>query len=127
MADYYTQFSFIIPLTPEQTDHLLDTLMDKGALKHIFENPEYVNLGVAKDNDGLWVSSEIDGNTNDAVALLEHAVRYYHLPPMGFEWGCTCSKPRLDGFGGGAVWTDGQTTEYTHTSEWLRNHESQQC
>lgn len=126
MADYYTQFSFIIPLTPEQTDQLLEELNDKKALKQIFEDPEFVNLGVVKDEEGLWVASEIDGDTNDAISLLEYAIRHYHLPPMGFEWGHTCSKPRLDGFGGGAVWTDGQTTKYFHTSEWL-NHCKQQC
>lgn len=127
MADYYSQFSFIIPLTPQQTDELLNDLNNKETLKHIFEDPEYVNLGIAKDNDGLWVASEIDGNINDAVALLEHAVRRYQLPPIGFEWGNTCSKPRLDGFGGGAVWTDGETTEFTSTGEWLNSHESQKC
>lgn len=43
---------------------------------------------------------------------------------VGFEWADTCSKPRLDAFGGGAMFVTATEIRGMHTSRWLAEQES---
>ena len=53
------------------------------------------------------------------MAILADVQSTFTLPPFGFEFSVSCSKPVLDEFGGGAVLLkDGEAT-WLSTSSWL--------
>jgi len=111
MADYYTEFSFVIKdVTQEESEWLLD-LYNKD------EVPELIALGM--DNYGgcfaleihhdpdmeAWFHSD-DGQPNiDGLAgfIQDFLAKFRPKDEVFFEWGSSCSKPRLDAFGGGAM------------------------
>jgi hypothetical protein len=130
MADYFTQFSFVIPMTPEQGNwftqvHALATELighaqDGEARKNIEGSQDIVSaaLGLAEKRDGdpclqvvhddkdsaIWVSSEDSGDVDYTADLVQAFLRRFDLDlVVSFEWANTCSKPQLDAFGGGAV------------------------
>src|SRR5208283_5389418 len=130
MADYFTQFSFVIPVTPEQGDwfaqvHALATELiehaEDGEARQNIQGPQDLVsavLDLAGKRDGfpcievahdekagtVWVGSEDSGDVDYTVDLVSAFLKRFGLDlVVGFEWANTCSKPRLDAFGGGAV------------------------
>lgn len=130
MADYFTQFSFIIPVTPEQGNWLtqvhalaaalIDYAEDGEARQNIEGPPDVVSaaLGLAEGRDGfrdveveheaseghVWVGSEDSGDVDYTADLVQAFLRRFELDlVVAFQWANTCSKPRLDAFGGGAA------------------------
>ena len=52
----------------------------------------------------VWVCAEECGDVEYTASLVQALLRRFELDlVVGFEWANTCSRPRLDGFGGGAV------------------------
>lgn len=109
MAEYYTQFSCAFDVgSAENAAHalvLLDELCDPKA-----DDPP---LGFEADLDparlGVLLITDEDGQGDP-----EHVIRFalacaeaFDLRGRwGFTWALSCSKPRLDGFGGGAQLLD---------------------
>ena len=55
----------------------------------------------------LWLSSDDDGEPEHVITFLLRCAATFDLQGLwGFVWSLTCSKPRLDGFGGGAQLID---------------------
>ena len=130
MADYFTRFSFVIPVTPEQGDWfaqlhgLAPELIghtEDGAAREGIEAPQDVvlaALAMVEKRDGVpcievthdeneetvWVRSENSGDVDYTVDLVQAFLKRFELDLVtGFQWANTCSRPRLDAFGGGAV------------------------
>lgn len=125
MASNYRQLSFVFNLTVPQTDWLM-ALMDRlgedvrnpdGSLAD--PNPEQVRylggdlLDFAVDFLPLPATKQVEvwvhdtgewANVDQIAAVLQALlVKFPGLQPIGFTWADTCSKPRIDEFGGGAV------------------------
>jgi hypothetical protein len=83
---------------------------------------------VQPESDGvwLWIHDDIDGDTNHVTAYVQHLAEELELTGLwGFKWVRTCSRPRIDGFGGGACVIDlasGEITASITTGEWLAQH-----
>jgi hypothetical protein len=130
MADYFTKFSFAIPVTPEQGNwlaqvHTLATALIEHAeggeaREHNEGPPDVVSaaLGLAEQRDGfpciqvthdeekgmVWVRSEDSGDVEYTADLAQAFLKRFDLDRVvSFQWANTCSKPRLDAFGGGGV------------------------
>ena len=130
MADYFTKFSFVISVTPEQGDwvaqvHALATELigyaEDGEARENIEGPQdmvLAALGLAEKRDGdpclqvvhddkegtVWVRSEDSGDVDYTADLAQAFLKRFDLDlVVGFRWVNTCSRPRLDAFGGGAV------------------------
>ena len=130
MADYFTKFSFVITVTPEQGNwfaqvHRLATELighaEDGAAQEGIEGPQDVVLAaldLAEKRDGVpcievthdenegtvWVRSEDSGDVDYTVDLVQVLLKRFELDlVIGFQWANTCSRPRVDAFGGGAV------------------------
>ena len=130
MADYFTQFSFVIPATPEQGNwftrvHALVTELighaEDGEARKNIEGPQDIvsaALGQVEKRDGdpclhvvhddkegtLWVSAEDSGDVDYTADLVQAFLKRFDLDlVVGFQWANTCSKPQLNAFGGGAV------------------------
>lgn len=126
MANNYTVFSFIVPVTKEVAEEVYDNLENEDICTSIFGDSTY-ELTISVTPGGIWLYCEENGNPDDAAKLLVYLINHYNLPPQGFEWANFCSKSRLDSFSGGAFWTDGKKQDWYSTSQWLGEHESQLC
>lgn len=72
----------------------------------------------------LWIRSEDNYGSLEGLAnlILIWMHKFKITKPFGMQWADTCSKPRLDEFGGGAVLitTNGNSGIYwMSTSQWL--------
>ena len=67
---------------------------------------QYAGVDYQVEEHGLWVSAQnSEGNVDAAVLLARRFLTHFGLDNHGvvIEWACTCSKPRLGEFYGGAV------------------------
>lgn len=84
-----------------------------------------LNAKFATQPDGvwLWIYDDVDGDTNHVIAYVQRLAEELDLTGLwGFKWVRTCSRPRIDAFGGGACVIDlasGEVTASITTSEWL--------
>jgi len=132
MADNYLQFSEMLETKDAEerlwlTDQLEYIVVEAGKIYLLDENPHADDVtwegprflhGIEEfrddwneigftwclEGDGLWIYTEESGNPDTAAMLIQAFFRKFH--PKGIwklEWAETCSKPRLNEFGGGAV------------------------
>jgi hypothetical protein len=109
MANNYAQFSCLLPLTPEQTNYaknLLTQMEDDDTERNHRRTTQrrYVYFQHNAESDGYWFHSDESGDPEQLALFIHHLIEKFDLPPFGFDWAFTCSKPRIDEFGGGAVW-----------------------
>jgi hypothetical protein len=132
MADYFTNFSVLLPLTKEQQDYATNLvkqleahLQDKQPLPADFpdmfrDETETWSFEAEAGDDGLWLHSQYGGQ-DAACEFIQHLLQKFDFAPaVAFEWSHDCSKPRTDAFGGGAAFITQTEIETFSTSEWLR-------
>jgi hypothetical protein len=152
MADYYTEFSFAIPLTSdEQTAWAAEAIAwlaepedreppeDSDLTRELMSVPddvgEYVSFRAEVDADYttwdmetrkpvpcpiIWVHSDESGNPEEAGRFAQAFLRKFDPDGyIGFTYGDTCSKPRIDAFAGGAVFVTAHEVDGEHASGWL--------
>lgn len=118
MADNYIQFSTRIDLHSEEEVTWFKTLLDQNVtkrpkwvtklLKEICDEYESGDSFPGQyeiaggDKKGVWFYSE-EGSDPYPVALIMQAYlkKFHPKETLGFTWATTCSKMRLDEFGGG--------------------------
>lgn len=119
MANYYTLFSLEVEGTQEQRTWLYAALAN--AKEYACEVVEY--------EEALWLYSEDECDLDGVASILaEYQERYQLDDPIILAWANTCSKLRIDGFGGGAVaiykgeikWF----TPFTQASKWIAERRS---
>ena len=131
MADYYTNFSVVLPLNPEQQEYALNLVKQVEAYKNdnqqlpadfpdsLKDEVENWPFEVAPVKDGIWLHSQYGGQ-DVACAFIQHLLQKFEFAPyIAFEWSHDCTKPRLDAFGGGAAYITSSEIETFTTSEWL--------
>jgi len=127
MADYFTHFSCLLDVgTPENAARALDLynrLSEDGASE---EPPsEGFLLSIQPEHGGsqLWMRDNVTGDPERLIHFVKHCAAEFGLKGRwGFQYANTCSKPRLDGFGGGAHVLDlatGETVDWIYTDGWL--------
>lgn len=126
MADYYTHYSFTLPLNKEQKEYARckyeKALDDKDTYNELFDDDnECPGFDFGDDEIGIWFSNEgwEDGNIDNIANFIHHLIKALNLPPFGFEWANTCSNLCLESFGGGAVWITQEGFEWCSTNLWL--------
>lgn len=109
MADYFTQFSCVLAVgSAENVARAIDIHQSMDVAYANFEDSE---IGFQIDSEGstsLWIH-DLDGFGGQ-----EHVIKFVLLCAAefdlhgrwGFTWALTCSRPRTDGFGGGAQLLD---------------------
>ncbi len=125
MADYYTSYSAeIAGLTDEEIAWVksrIEEIEDAGGA--------VCGLGeVDVVDEALWFHGKEYG---DPRAVAEFArdflKRFRPRDSLALEYAHTCSKPRLDGFGGGAFFVTADGIECVETAAWVaerrREHE----
>ena len=129
MADYFTQFSCVLDVgSPEKAAASLDLLTRLHLDEEGADDPQ--NSGfVLSQQDGpggsiLWFHD--DDGAGDIEGVIRFVLRLAEEIDLsvlwGFEVAYTCSRPRLDAFGGGAHVIDlgaRKSIGWTSTHEWL--------
>ncbi|MGY3138350.1 hypothetical protein ACVWZM_009032 [Bradyrhizobium sp. USDA 4501] len=127
MADYLTHFSCLLDVgTPENAARALD-LYNRLSEKGVSEEPpsEGFLLSIQPEHGGtqLWMRDDVTGDPERLIQFVKHCAAEFGLTGRwGFQYANTCSKPLLDGFGGGAHVLDlatGETVDWIYTDGWL--------
>jgi hypothetical protein len=119
MANNYMQSSSFIPFAPEQ-EEAANAIIERVETEILEEFDEPPGFRTTVEDNGVWISD--DGESINPEHL-ERAV-FALVDELNLEgvfvcsWAYTCSKPRIDEFGGGAfavakgqdtVWIDAAT------------------
>ena len=127
MADYYTQFSCLLDVgTPENAARALD-IYTALSQENAAEDPprDGFALSIQPEHGGtmLWMRDEGNGDPAQVIAFVKRCAAAFGLTGRwGLQYATTCSKPRVDGFGGGAHVLDlatGETIDWISTDGWL--------
>ena len=117
MANYYTQYSFMVPFDdPDAALRAVELVNDWcGEFDSVDDPPEthpiYDVFGdepewrpeFDADQDGVWIRHD-EGNLEQALALASWLLGQPSTPAeVEVEWAHTCSKARLGAFSGGAA------------------------
>ena len=114
MANYYTEFSFAIPIKEGTEDDVRTALAERDNEAERIEEQDpdqyyerFVNCNYSLEESSVWVYSEDDGNVEAAVDFTQWFLEYMGIDgAVLITWANTCSKPRLDSFSGGAMLVD---------------------
>ncbi len=121
MANNFVQTSFKVECSTEDAQKLLDMADERRGLFEAQEIDESLGASFQHDTDGVWIHDDESANVDGLIELLQEWMGEVGGElPIHFEWANTCSKPRLDEFGGGAVviWPDGEV-EWVNTTQWV--------
>ncbi|MBV9840643.1 MAG: hypothetical protein JOY99_03750 [Sphingomonadaceae bacterium] len=127
MAAYFTQFSCMFDVgTADNVTRALAIYEEQTAA---LDEDKYSEPGFAVEPDPdagpgmLWISSDGHGEPEHVIAFALACAEAFHLQGRwGFTWALTCSKPRLDGFAGGAQLLDlgaRKSLAWTDCDHWL--------
>ncbi len=136
MADYFTNFSLIVPLPNEAAQQYALDLAHQAFLLHLGEEempddfPDSLKEVIedwqfdtdpsdSSSGPGLWLHSN-NGGIDAVCAFLQHLLqRFDPEGHIALEWSNDCSKPRVDAYGGGAAVITARKIKHINTGEWL--------
>lgn len=121
MANNYCQFSGILEI-PKETKEQAVAIIRKAGMDHLIseklaeedeESLEYddergvsfegAEVFVDGERNEVWFHSEEAGSIDAVEAVARALIDYFRIDdPFVLSWAFTCSKPRVDEFGGGA-------------------------
>ena len=129
MADYFNHFFCVLDVgSPEKATAAVDLLTCLHLDEEGADDPEYSGFAMSQqDGPGssiLWFHA--DDGEGDIEGVIRYVLRLAEEIDLtglwGFEVAYTCSRPRLDAFGGGAHVIDlgaRKSIGWTSTHEWL--------
>lgn len=127
MADYFTHFSCLLDVgTPENAARALalyNALSEEGASEEPPSDGFLLSIQPEHGGTALWIRDDVTGDPERVIQFVLRCAEQFQLTGRwGFQYANTCSKPRLDGFGGGAHVLDlaaRETIAWTYTDGWL--------
>ena len=122
MADYYTQFSTRLELGTKEN---VAKALEIAALNEDEDEPKYL-FDVEEYNDtSIWLHDDNFDMDNVETFVKELCTAITLKGKWGFTYSYSCSKPRIDDFGGGAVvfdLTTGDLITSISDYEWLQDN-----
>lgn len=127
MADYHTHFSCLLDVgTHENAVRAVDlynTLPYGSSFEHEPANAFLLSIQPEHDGTQLWIRDDDTGDPEHVIRFVMRCAATFGLTGLwGLQWANSCSRPRLDGFGGGAHVLDlatGETVDWIDTDGWL--------
>lgn len=128
MADYFTHFSYLLDVgTPDNAARALALFQNLRAADQDADEPEVTGFDLvrqdAPEGSILWIHDDDHGDVEDIIRFVLRLAENLDLTGLwGFQYGLTCSRPRLDAFGGGAHVIDLGAREsigWTSSQKWL--------
>ncbi len=107
MADHFTQFSCLLDVGSAENAALAGKLRSKLDAELDRDDGRYVGFEMEVDGGSgpgaLWIHSDEYGEPEDVIKFLLRCAEIMNLQGCwGFTWSLSCSRPRIDAFGGGA-------------------------
>lgn len=107
MADYYTHFSCLLDTgTPEVANRAIALYLQLLDEDQDRDDPEWHGFDVSlaePESSLIWIHSEDSGDVENVVAFVLRCAEEFDLSGLwGFTYSHSCSRPRIDAFGGGA-------------------------
>lgn len=125
MADYFTHFSCLLDVrTPENAARALKLYDDQPEDEDGFRLSDCFHLSLEREGSTeLWIYDDDSGDPERVIEFVLLCAETFDLKGLwGFEYANTCSRPRLDAFGGGAHVIDlgnRKSIGWVSTNEWL--------
>ncbi len=127
MANYFTHFSCLLDVgTPENAARALDLynkLFEEGASEEPPSEGFLLSIEPQYGGTELWMRHDETGDPARMIQFVMICATEFGLTGRwGFQYANLCSRPRLDGFGGGAHVIDlatGETIAWIYTDGWL--------
>jgi len=128
MANYFTHFSSLIDVgTSANATCAIELFVQLRDEDDLTDDPRFSGFDLSRqdgpDSSILWIHDDDSGDIESVIAFVLRLAADLDLTGLwGFEYANTCSRPRLDAFGGGAhVINLGKRTTIgcTNTNEWL--------
>ena len=127
MADYFTHFSCLLDVgTPQNAARALDlynALSEAGASEEPPSEGFLVSIQPEHGGSQLWLRDDVSGDPERLIQFVKLCAAEFGLSGRwGFQYANTCSRARLNAFGGGAHILDlgtGETVEWIDTDGWL--------
>lgn len=128
MADYFTHFSCLIDVgSPDKAARALALFQRLRAADQDADDPEVSGFTLlhqdATEGSTLWIHDDDHGDVDAVIRFVLRLAEDLDLTGLwGFQYALTCSRPRLDAFGGGAHVIDlaaRKSIGWTSTHEWL--------
>ena len=128
MADYFTHFSCLLDVgTPERAARAIDFLVDLREEDDQADEPQFhgfdLSLQEGPESGVLWIHDDESSDVEAVIAFILRLAEELDLIGLwGFKHSNTCSRPRLDGFGGGAHVIDlgaRKLIGWVNTQTWL--------
>ena len=104
MANNYTQSSSQLAIPKEKHDQA-KTIIDKfmQQFDDDDDDDDYCGIQVELESEGVWIYGEESFDPDQAAELVQTLLDELEIEePFVFSWAYSCSKMRLDEFGGGA-------------------------
>ena len=128
MADYFTHFSCLLDvITPDKAARALALFQSLREADQDAEDPEVAGFDLvrqdAPEGSAIWIHDDDQGNVEAVIRFVLRLAAELDLTGLwGFQYALTCSRPRLDAFGGGAHVIDlgaRKSFGWTSSHEWL--------
>jgi hypothetical protein len=128
MADYFTHFSCLLEVgTPDKAARALGLFQGLREADQDADEPEIADFYIvrqdAPEGSSLWIHDDEHGDVEAVIRFVLRLAEDLDLTGLwGFQYALTCSRPRLDAFGGGAHVIDlgaRKSIGWISTQEWL--------
>lgn len=128
MADYFTHISRVCSMSARPTMQPAPDLANSLSEDGVSEEPpsEGFLLSIQPEHGGsqLWMRDDATGDPERLIQFVKICAAEFGLTGRwGFQYANTCSRPRPDGFGGGARTSStsrrARRSRRLHTDGWL--------
>jgi hypothetical protein len=128
MADYFTHFSCLLDVgTPDKATRALALFQEQRAADQDADDPAVSGFDLVRqdspEGSSLWIHDDEHGDVEAVIRFVMRLADDLDLTGLwGFQYALTCSRPRLDAFGGGAHVIDlgaRKSIGSTSSQEWL--------
>lgn len=124
MANYYTHFSCVLDVgSAANAARALALFAESDDWDPKAERGFSVSVHPDDSGSCLWIRDEDQGDPEMVIRFVKRCAATLGLTGRwGFLYACTCSRPRLDGFGGGGHVLDlatGETVDRISTDDWV--------
>ncbi len=129
MANYFTHFSCLLPVG-SAINMQTNLAIYQDQVNERAKADEIVNFAAGPSNptesaneSAVWLYSEENGEPEEVIAYVLLCAEALNLTGIwGFRWCLSCSRPRLNGYGGGAQILDlgsRKTLDWIDLDNWL--------
>ena len=128
MADYFTHFSCLLDVGTAENALSAHRLFIQSRLEDDDRDEPLcsgfeLSLPEGDAAHVLWIHDHVSGDVEQVIGFVLRLAEAFDLKGLwGFEHANTCSRPRIDAFGGGAHVIDlgaRKSIGWTSTQEWL--------